>query len=67
MRKQFSLEKYRHMWKGTRWLAANMLAWDNDGLIMPEELDTLPPNFPQLPGAEDRSIAIDTAGVKGQK
>lgn len=38
--KEFTLEKYRHMWRGIRWAAANILDWDREGVIMPEELDT---------------------------
>ncbi len=37
-----SLQGIRHMWRGLRWMNANMLDWDNPNTIMPEQLDTLP-------------------------
>jgi hypothetical protein len=34
------LEDKRMMWRGLRWMSANMLAWDNPNTIMPEVLDS---------------------------
>jgi hypothetical protein len=36
------LEGIRHMWRGLRWMNANMLGWKNQNTILPEQLDTLP-------------------------
>ncbi|MEO6508870.1 MAG: hypothetical protein ABIO02_02865, partial [Patescibacteria group bacterium] len=38
------LEAVRHLWKGLRWHAANMLDWNKPGVVMPEQLDNLPLN-----------------------
>lgn len=34
-----TLEDIRLHWRGMRWLFANMLTWDQPGVILPEELD----------------------------
>lgn len=41
-RGRFSLEDYQHLFRGVRWLFANMLDWDRPDLIMPEQLNHLP-------------------------
>lgn len=40
-RGQFSLDDYRHLFRGVRWMFANMLEWDKPGFIMPEQLDRM--------------------------
>ncbi len=41
----FKLEDFRLMWRGLRWMCANILNWDQPSIIIPEQLDTpsLPP------------------------
>ncbi len=36
-----NLADYQHLFRGTRWLFANMLDWERRDLIMPEQLDHL--------------------------
>lgn len=31
--------EYRHLWRGLRWLCANLLTWERAGIILPENLD----------------------------
>lgn len=38
MKDGFSIDKYRHIWRGMRWLSANMLDWDGK-FKLPEDLD----------------------------
>lgn len=47
IRQDFSIEKFKHIWRGMRWLSANMLDW-NGKFRLPEDLDVtvLPrPNY----------------------
>lgn len=32
---------YRHLWRGLRWLCANLLTWHRPGMILPECLDDM--------------------------
>ena len=41
MQKNLTVENYRDMIRGLRWMSANMLDWDNPEIIMPEQLDSL--------------------------
>lgn len=41
-RGSFSLADFQHLFRGVRWLFANMLDWDRRDLIMPEQLNHLP-------------------------
>lgn len=36
-----TLEELQFLWRGSRWLFANMLDWDRSDLILPEQLDHL--------------------------
>jgi hypothetical protein len=43
---------YRHLWRGLRWLCANLLTWHRPGIILPEDLDdfsTFPLPSPRSP------------------
>lgn len=59
LQKDFSMDKYRHMWRGVRWVAVNILDWNKEGLIMPEELDHPQTSLHLLPKGEDESVIID--------
>lgn len=37
--------EYRHLWRGLRWLCANLLTWERAGIILPEDLDDFRTHF----------------------
>lgn len=45
LEENFTLENFRLMLRGARWLFANLLTWNDDKVILPEELDT---HFPPI-------------------
>lgn len=38
IKKKFSIDSFRHIWRGMRWLSANMLDWSGD-FKLPEDLE----------------------------
>lgn len=48
MKQSFSIDKFRYIWRGMRWLIANMLDWDGD-LKFPEDLDNRALSKPESP------------------
>lgn len=39
LQKNFELRHFRKIWRGARWLSANMLEWSDSRVLLPEEID----------------------------